>query len=35
MERLRAVAKRSPDANDVDRDADEETRARMKAMGYF
>jgi arylsulfatase A-like enzyme len=35
MERLRTVAKRSPDAKDVDRDADEETRARMKAMGYF
>jgi len=35
MERLRDVAASSPDAANVNRDADDETRARMKAMGYF
>ncbi|MEM7305875.1 MAG: sulfatase [Planctomycetota bacterium] len=35
MERLRAVAARSADASDVDRTVDDETRAKLEAMGYF
>jgi arylsulfatase A-like enzyme len=35
MERLREVAAAAPDARDIDRAADPETRARLKAMGYF
>lgn len=35
MARLREAASSSPDAGDIDREVDAETRAKLEAMGYF